>query len=90
MKSLAAKLFRMFHCREARAGELVSVAITGSHDALLVGKIPSIRYIAAGDGKLYEHKFKVSDRPLLFVSADGSQVYVTRGSYRFTARGFIG
>lgn len=54
-----------------------------------LGPMPEIHYIATRDGETahYVHKFRPGCRPLLGVSADGSQLYVLGGAYRVTNAG---
>jgi hypothetical protein len=87
MISRARKLFRGFFEREPRADEIVTVR--GFDDtALAIGKLEGVIY-STSDGQRYEHRFTKKARPLLMVSADGRQIYVLMGAYRFTERGFI-
>jgi hypothetical protein len=82
------KLFKSFHNKDPRNGQLVKIAMDKPDEALEVGKFYGIAYIA--EGEIYFHKFKKTDRPLVFVSSDGKQIYILKGGYRFTDRGFIG
>lgn len=85
----AEDLFRSFHGRDAKPGEIVEIDSPGQVDALLVGQVHGISYIRAGTREKFFHKFKASDRPFLFASSDGSQAYILKGGYKFTDRGFI-
>lgn len=81
-------LFCSFFEREPREGEIVTVR--GFDDvALAIGKLDGVIY-STSDGQRYEHRFTKKARPLLMVSADGRQVYMLMGAYRFTERGFEG
>lgn len=80
--------FKAFQGRAAKDGEVTRVKMKGEADVLLVGELQGLIYKAQGDGVTYIHRFKKTARPVLYVSADGSQVYVLAGAYRFTDRGF--
>lgn len=82
------KLFKSFHNKDPRTGQLVRVAQEKPEEALEVGQFFGIAYIAGGE--IYFHKFNKRNRPLVFVSSDGKQIYILKGGYRFTDRGFIG
>lgn len=83
----AARLFARFHGREVQPGEIVAID-SAPATALEIGQLAGIIYVAKGDGKKYIHQFKTR-RPVLYASADGSQVYIVAGRYRFTDRGFV-
>jgi hypothetical protein len=84
----ARKLFASFFGREPRRGEIVEVR--GTRDTgLVIGKLEGVIY-STNDGERFEHRFSKKARPLLIVSADGRQIYVLTGAYRFTDRGFEG
>ncbi len=87
-KDAASKRFKSFQGRAAKEGEVVRIKQSGIADAFLVGDLEGVIYKAVGDGVTYIHRFKKSARPVLYVSADGSQLYVLAGAYRFTDRGF--
>lgn len=82
------KLFKSFHAKDPRNGQLVKIAQEKPEEALEVGQFFGIAYIAGGD--IYFHKFNKRNRPLVFVSSDGRQIYILKGEYKFTDRGFIG
>lgn len=81
-------LFERFHERDPRVGPKVTIAQFKPDMALEVGKFFGIAYVAGGE--IFFHKFNKRNRPLVFVSADGKQIYILKGGYRFTERGFIG
>ncbi|MGH6877265.1 MAG: hypothetical protein ACREHV_07790 [Rhizomicrobium sp.] len=82
----AVKLFRAFHGREPRSGE---IAETKGNDPLFkVGSVSVIRYVDL-TGEVYEHAFAKSGRPLLFVSSDGLRASIVKGKWKFTSRGFV-
>jgi hypothetical protein len=82
------KLFKSFHKKDPRGSNLVRIAMEKPDEALEVGKFFGIAYIA--EGEIYFHKFNKRNRPLVYVSHDGKQIYILKGGYRFTDRGFIG
>lgn len=84
----AAKLYKDFHEKSAKSGKLVNIKMDKAMNALEVGQFYAILYIAGG--KKYLHKFNKRNRPLVFVSSDGKQIFILKGGYRFTDRGFIG
>lgn len=85
----AYKLFRAFHRRGARKGDIRE--LEGFRTiALEVGEIVRIQYASRSENVERFHVFKKSNRPVLFVSSDGSQAYILAGGYRFTAKGFEG
>lgn len=86
----AQMLFRKFFRRDARDGEIVDIATREPETVLVIGQLDGIIYRSETDDKPLIHRFKASDRPLLLVSFDGRQIYVLKGAYRFTERGFVG
>lgn len=85
----AAKLFKSFFGRKPRLDEVRR--IKGTDDTvMLVGELDGIIYRIDGERQPLIHRFTSTDRPLLFVSSDGRQLYSVRGRYRFTDRGFVG
>ena len=84
------KLFRAFHRRAPRRGELLELACVPVV-ALEVGAINRIDYESKSEpGVARFHIFAKQSRPVLFVSFDGSQAYILAGGYRFTPRGLEG
>lgn len=84
----AADRFRRFHNRAPQADEIGVVKMTGPIDVAKVGALAGIIY-ETPDGQTYIHRIKKPSRPLLYVSADGSQVFTLKGSVKFTERGFV-
>lgn len=85
----ARALFRSFHNKEPRAGQIIRVVPPTAHViGLEVGTLLSIGYKAAGNGESFYHEFEAT-MPKLYVSQGGRQIIVVGGSYRFTDRGFI-
>ena len=58
---------------------------------LLIGVLDGVLYTAIRDKEKipYVHKFKKRSRPKLAVSADGKQLIILGGNYRFTDRGIV-
>lgn len=85
----ARKRFKAFHGRAPKKGEIVTIK-SADDIALYIGECDGVLYKAPGDSRSSLHRFNKNDRPLLFVSADGRQLYTIMGSYRFTRDGLIG
>ena len=86
----ALRLFRGFHGRVPKKGEL-RVLECEKMVALEVGRITRLDYESKSEpGVARFHHFERSNRPVLFVSFDGSQAYILAGGYRFTSRGLVG
>lgn len=88
----AKQLFFNFFGRDARPKDIVTVKQDEPECALVIGEVHAIQYKPRNNGdKLTSfHRFHKSNRPLLLVSSDGKQIYILKGGYRFTDRGFIG
>ena len=84
----AVDLFRRFHDRAPKRGDIITVSFPPA-EAIRVGELVALVYKTPEHRKPFFHRFDGKRRPLLFVSADGTQAYVLRGAYRFTSRGFI-
>jgi hypothetical protein len=58
---------------------------------LVVGTCDGILYTTVRDGReeKYIHKFKASDKPMMVVSPNGSQIFLIGGRFRFTERGIV-
>lgn len=71
--------------------DVVEVRSMPGFTALVIGELCGIRYAVdglTGKDETFYHEFPKNDRPLLLVSLDGQNIFVTQGSYRFTDRGF--
>jgi hypothetical protein len=88
--SRADSLFRAFHKRAPRPGEVATMALRGAPVAIEIGKIAAILYSAKGKKKKFLHRFKEANAPRLFVSADGRALFALGGNPKFSARGFLG
>jgi hypothetical protein len=86
----AAKLFKSFHHRPAREDEIVMMqAIKDDITCMKIGELDAVIYRTEDEPKGHIHRFTKTDRPLIWITADGNQMFVTGGRYRFTDRGFI-
>lgn len=86
----AFRLFRSFHGRAPSKGELRFLECE-EVVALEVGAITRIDYESKSEpGVARFHHFDRRNRPVLFMSSDGSQAYILAGGYRFTSRGLMG
>jgi hypothetical protein len=90
MNDQAAELFESFHEQPPKEGDLLTIEQPAQVQALVVGEVHGISYIAAVSKEKYFHKFGPGARPLLVVSEDGSQAIMVGGNYKFTDRGFVG
>jgi len=86
----AQQLFRRFFKRDAEDDEVFDIVLNEPETVLVVGELDGLIYRSETDKQPLIHRFKKSDRPLLLVSFDGRRIYVLRGAYRFTERGFVG
>lgn len=59
--------------------------------AFVVGYCDGILYSTVRDGEpeKYIHRFKKSDRPLLVVDPDGTQLILLGGAFKLTERGIV-
>lgn len=85
----AVKLFRDFHGEHPKYVDEWTVSVPTM--AMQVGKVTGILYKARMDGKEQEflHEFSGQSRPTLAASADGTQLLLLGGTYRFTERGIV-
>lgn len=86
----AQQLFKRYFGRDADENEIVDIATKEPETVLVIGELDGLIYRAETETKPYIHRFKSSDRPLLCISSDGRQIYILKGGYRFTERGFVG
>lgn len=86
----AKALFKSFHERPAGRGELACLKQAAPEYALEVGRLYGIMYKTKETKEPYLHKFNVAKGARVFVSYDGTQIYIVGGGYGFTDRGFIG
>lgn len=88
----AEQLFRGFFGRKPTDSEIVQVCFPDRPETcLVIGELDGLMYKTKYDAKPFMHRMgeESGDRPLLVVSSDGRQLYVLRGAYRFTSRGFV-
>ena len=84
----AKRLYKGFTGTEPRTLKRITVPPLPTH-ALAIGKVLGIIYSVDATGEKFKHAFAASARPLLIVSADGRQVFISGGEYTFTSRGFV-
>ena len=85
----AADLFQRLHDRAPARGDILAAPYPENTEMILVGELVAVVYKTKEHKRPFFHRFNAKRRPLLFVSADGSQIYTLKGAYRFTARGFV-
>jgi hypothetical protein len=85
----AIALFKRFHLRNPRRGEVAEIACYEPETVFLIGELEAVQYRVAGEPKAFYHKFANRGRPLLFSSADGSRIFIVKGRWKFTDRGFV-
>lgn len=91
MMEKAYKLFKRFHRREPASGEIMLLEFPkDAIDVLQMGAVYGIIYKTKEEPKPFLHKFNKHNRPLLFASSDGKQLYILKGGYRLTERGIVG
>lgn len=85
----AADLFQRFHDRAPGKGDILKAPYPDDTEMIRVGELVAVVYKTPEHKRAFFHRFDTKRRPLLFVSADGTQAYILKGVYRFTARGFV-
>lgn len=86
----AADLFRRFHGYAPQRPSDTPIISVPETESVFVGELVAVVYKTREHKRPFFHRFAVKSRPLLLVSSDGTQAFIVRGRYRFTARGFIG
>jgi len=87
----ARRRFEDFHYRKPKEGEIANIGgLIVPTLGLEVGEFIGIGYKSVGNGVEYYHEFSGRNRPLVFVNSDGRQLYILKGGYQFTRRGFVG
>lgn len=82
----AARLYQKFSGHRPARG---AIYLINQSDVIVeVGRLDAILYTAKRDGVTEKYFHRFSDRPVLALSSDGSQMYILAGGYKFTARGF--
>jgi hypothetical protein len=85
----ARALFKAFQYRYPREGELILLGGLDKPAVMFeVGNVLGLSYKALGNGADYYHDFS-APLPRLFCNAQGDQVFLVGGGYRFSARGFL-
>ena len=85
----AVALYRDFHGENPKHVDDYDVDLP--EVALQVGKVSGIMYKARFEGKMQEflHEFSGKSQPILAASADGRQLLLLGGDYKFTERGIV-
>lgn len=88
----AIALYHAYFNRAPKHEEIFGIELPGKTYVLAIGFLDGVLYSPIGEDhkEPYEHSFAENNRPLLCVSFDGTQIFIYRGRYRFTDRGFIG
>lgn len=85
----ARRLFRSFYRYDPKPKDIVTIKQEEPETALVIGRLHGIQYKPRDQKLTAFHKFSATNRPLLLVSSDGLQIYILKGGYKFTDRGFI-
>lgn len=87
----AANLYERFTGRKSRVSGSAYLRLPEPSALAIVGKLDFVGYTANRDrrGEKYIHEFAPRARPWLCSSADGSQLWIVGGRYRFTERGIV-
>lgn len=85
----AVSLFERFTGHEATQAHRVKVTLPKT--AVFIGTCDGLLYTTVRDNKRekYIHRFAAKDKPVFAVSADGRQILLLGGHYRFTERGIV-
>lgn len=83
------ELFRDFREREPKRIRVVDFDLPRA--VMVIGYVEEIHYTTTHGKKsvLYRHPFQAGSRPLLCSSADGAQLLLLGGRYKFTDRGIV-
>lgn len=90
-KQLAQAVTLYSSFREAKPTKLARVPISIPKIVACMGYVEGIDYTTTHNGKAvaYHHDFAAGSRPLLCVSADGKQLMLLGGFYKWTERGIV-
>ena len=85
----AVALFESF--RERRPTKLTTMRVSVPKAVACMGHVEALDYRTthAGKAALYTHKFAKGSRPLLCVSADGRQLLLIGGNFKWDERGIV-
>jgi len=85
----AVSLYKDFHGEHPKHVDDWDIVVPSV--ALQVGKVTGIMYKTKMDGKVQEflHEFTGKAQPILASSADGKQLLILGGDYKFTERGIV-
>lgn len=87
----AKKLFYDFSGHEL-GNDAFEVSMPRPSILIPVGQLDGVLYTTIRDGKKesYIHEFKKpNSQPLLATDADGEQLYILEGNYKFTEKGIV-
>lgn len=84
-----ARLFGAF--REENVDAVREVAFEVPEVIMEIGTLDTVEYTTRRGGNIehYRHEFREKSRPVLAVSADGKQLMIIGGRYKFTERGIV-
>lgn len=85
----AVKLFRAFRGRNPHGTKEIIEIEADKTVAVEIGALVGVIYLKEGGKVPYCHRFNSRNRPVLFSSFDGSQLYILAGGYRLTGRGIV-
>jgi hypothetical protein len=85
----AIQLYRDFREKEPRRIKVVDFDVPQA--VMVIGHVDEICYTTTHGRKVtnYRHPFQEGSRPLLCASADGRQLMLLGGRYKFTDRGIV-
>lgn len=77
--------------REKRPRKITTVRVRAPRAAVCIGYLEAVSYRTTHGNKstLYTHEFASGSRPLFCASADGKQLLLLGGRFRFTKRGVV-
>lgn len=90
MKARAIKLFRAFRRRAPQGRKEIVLVELDKVVAVEIGPLVGVVYSREGEKTPYIHRFNRNNRPVLYSSFDGSQLYILAGGYKLTDRGIVG
>jgi hypothetical protein len=85
----AVELFESF--REKKPKRIKRIVLDVPRAVALIGKVDFIGYTTTHGKKIkrYQHDFAAGSRPTLCISADGLQILLIGGRFRFDERGIV-
>ncbi len=91
-RAKAANLYERFTGHDAEEIGTVNISPLKDGEVLaVIGECDGVLYTTVRDGveEKYIHEFRKSDKPLLCVNADGTQIHLIEGRYLFTEKGIV-